>query len=58
MAKVYYKDDNVAIIHGDCIEAMSKLKKPFDACITDPPYGTTLIAGLNTGRKVVGIEMD
>lgn len=41
MVKLYYKDDNVAIIHGDCIEAMSKLKKPFDACITDPPYGTT-----------------
>lgn len=41
MAKLYYKDDNVAIIHGDCIEVMSKLKRPFDACITDPPYGTT-----------------
>lgn len=41
MVKLYYKDDKVAIIHGDCIEAMSKLKNPFDACITDPPYGTT-----------------
>lgn len=41
MAKVYYKDANVMIIHGDCLEAMAKMSKPFDACITDPPYGTT-----------------
>ena len=41
MAKVYYKDDRVVLIHGDCIEAMQKLKCRFKACITDPPYGTT-----------------
>lgn len=41
MAKVYYKDDNVVIIQGDCLDAMARLSKPFDACITDPPYGTT-----------------
>lgn len=41
MAKVYYKDDRVVLIHGDCIEAMQKLKCRFKACVTDPPYGTT-----------------
>lgn len=54
MAKLYYKDDNVAIIHGDCIEAMSKLKKPFDACITDPPYVLKHSAG---GRDALSKRM-
>ena len=41
MAEVYYKDKNVLLIQGNCLEVMPKLKIKFDACITDPPYGTT-----------------
>lgn len=32
---------NVILYHGDCLEIMPKLNIKFDACITDPPYGTT-----------------
>ena len=41
MSKVFYRDDNVMLIQGDCLEVMPKLKRKFDAIITDPPYGTT-----------------
>ena len=42
--KLYYKQDNITLIQGDCLEVMSKIAKKgvkFDAVITDPPYGTT-----------------
>jgi site-specific DNA-methyltransferase (adenine-specific) len=32
------------IIQGDCLEIMPTLGVTFDACITDPPYGTTACA--------------
>lgn len=41
---IYYKDEYVELIQGDCLEVMDKLIKQgikFDAIITDPPYGTT-----------------
>lgn len=41
MSKVFYRDDNVMLIQGDCLEVMPKLRRKFDAIITDPPYGTT-----------------
>lgn len=41
MPKVFYRDENVMLIQGDCLEVMPKLKRKFDAVITDPPYGTT-----------------
>lgn len=39
--EAYYKNNNVTIYNGDCLEIMSELDITFDACITDPPYGTT-----------------
>ena len=42
--KLYYKEDNITLIHGECLEVMDKLINKnikFDAIITDPPYGTT-----------------
>lgn len=42
MSKVFYRDENVMLIQGDCLEVMPKLKRKFDAIITDPPYGTTV----------------
>lgn len=36
---IYYKDQSVIIVHGDCIEQMAKINDDkFDLCITDPPY--------------------
>ena len=37
----YYSDNLVTLYHGDCLEIMPNLEVTFDACITDPPYGTT-----------------
>lgn len=42
--RIYYKEDNIKLFHGDCLEVMDDLIKQgikFDAIITDPPYGTT-----------------
>jgi site-specific DNA-methyltransferase (adenine-specific) len=41
MYNVYYKDDNVTLIQGDCIEVMNSLDEKFDLIVTDPPYGAT-----------------
>ena len=44
MAILYYKDEYVKLIHGECLSVMDKLINKnikFDAIITDPPYGTT-----------------
>ena len=36
------KYDNIELMKGDCIEAMSIIQdNSIDAIITDPPYGTT-----------------
>lgn len=37
----YFSINNITLYHGDCLEVMPKLDITFDACITDPPYGTT-----------------
>lgn len=47
---IYYKDKNVKLIHGDCLEVMDKMIKDnlkVDAIITDPPYGTIKNAELD-----------
>ena len=36
-----YENEWVKLYQGDCLEIMPKLDITFDACITDPPYGTT-----------------
>lgn len=41
MIKPYYQNDLVTLYKGDCLEVMPQLDITFDACITDPPYGTT-----------------
>ena len=41
MTKVYYKNDRLLLIQGDCLEVMGSLPMMFDATITDIPYGTT-----------------
>lgn len=42
--KLWYEDESVKLIQGDCLEVMDKMIEEgikFDAIITDPPYGTT-----------------
>lgn len=42
--KLYYKDDWVKLIQGDCLEVMDKMIEKgikFNCILTDPPYGTT-----------------
>ena len=42
--ELYYKENGITLIRGDCLEVMDKLINKnikFDAIITDPPYGTT-----------------
>jgi site-specific DNA-methyltransferase (adenine-specific) len=36
----YYENENIKLYCGDCLEIMPQLNIKFDACITDPPYGT------------------
>lgn len=36
---IYYRDESVALHHGDCIEVMQSLpENSIDAIVTDPPY--------------------
>jgi DNA modification methylase len=40
MIKPYYSDENLAVWHGECLEAMALLPDAsVDAVVTDPPYG-------------------
>ena len=49
----------IELIQGDCIEQMKTLAdNSIDAIITDPPYGTTGVAAVNTNRNAILIERD
>lgn len=40
--KPYFEEKGITIYNGDCLEAMRLIPdSSIDACITDPPYGTT-----------------
>ena len=42
--KLYYKDEYVKLIQGDCLEVMDRMIEKgikVDMILTDPPYGTT-----------------
>lgn len=41
MMEPYFQNELVTLYKGDCLEIMPQLEEKFDACITDPPYGTT-----------------
>jgi DNA modification methylase len=48
VARPYYCDDYVCIIHGDCREVVPTLGR-FDLLLTDPPYGIGV--NHNMGRR-------
>lgn len=37
----FFKNKTITLYKGDCLEILPQLDIKFDACITDPPYGTT-----------------
>ena len=54
MSEPYYKDENVTIYHGDCLDVMPDLPSwSVHACVTDPPYilqaGSSIVRGSKTG---------
>jgi site-specific DNA-methyltransferase (adenine-specific) len=38
---VYYADDSVTLIHGDCRDVLPALGQRFNAAVADPPYKAT-----------------
>lgn len=52
--EVYYKDEYVKLIQGDCLEVMDRIIEKgikFDTIITDPPYGNIKNIGDNSNIK-------
>lgn len=49
--KAYYEHAGITIFHGDCREVIPNLD-PWDATITDPPYGVSLGARTGSSRYI------
>ncbi len=49
LARAYYSDDSVVLIHGDCLE-LADLWTVADVLVTDPPYGMAYDSGWVKGR--------
>ena len=57
MIRAYYKDDSVAIYHGDCFDVIRDLivDEPFAAVITDPPYASGARTEASKARREKGM---
>lgn len=48
LARAYYSDDSVVLIHGDCLDSMATMAdESIDLAITSPPYNMGLVPGGN-----------
>lgn len=57
----FYDKDGITIYNGNCFDVFDDLKNnnfKTDLVLTDPPYGTTLLAAKKQKRRAVGIEMN
>ena len=43
LAKAYYSDDSVVLVHGDCLE-LADVWTCADVLVTDPPYGMAYVS--------------
>lgn len=57
MTEPYYRDDLVALYHGDCRDVLPELDA-VDLVLTDPAYGIEYVSGWTTGRGVQPITND
>ena len=54
MTAPYYEDDQITLLHGDCLDVLRQLADAsVDAVCTDPPYGLRFMGAAWDGQDIV-----